>query len=116
ANAIMGKMDLGERNDLTDPFVSKLRVYEQHLGRARWEERPLVGSAGLMKGLVVHYWHGPRTGRQYGARGQILSRNRFDPDLDLKPDWQGLYQLTDRTPSLRRDIQQYFAQRNEDQV
>lgn len=116
AAAIMGKLDeaLTNRNDLTDPFVLKLRQYEEHLNRGRWEGRPIVGNAGLVKGLAIHHWHGPRNNRGYGTRGEILTRHKFDPDRDLLTDWQGLYQLTDRSPGMRREIQQYFSARNED--
>lgn len=118
ANAMMGLLDkaMAYRNDLSDPFVRKMKDYQEHLRRGRWEERSLIGNCGLMKGLVLHYWHGPRSARQYNTRGEILMKHRFDPDRDLKPDWQGLHQLTDRSPRLRREIQQYFGLRNEDQV
>jgi hypothetical protein len=118
ANAIMGSLDrvIGGRNDLTAPFVRKVREYQENAARAKWQERPLLKNVGVMKGLVSHYWHGPRVSRQYGSRGKILTSNGFDPDRDLKRDYQGLYQLTDRCPQLRRDIQQYFAARNDDQL
>jgi len=116
ANAIWGTMEnaLGTRRDRTPPFLKKIEDYAYHLGKSRWEERSIVGSAGVMKGLVNHYWHGPRNGRQYGTRQAILARHVFDPERDLKTDWQGLYQLTDRSPGLRREIQRYFSMRNED--
>jgi hypothetical protein len=116
ANAIMGTLDrvIGNRNDHTQPFLRKIHEYQENLGRAKWEERPLLGNVGVMKGTVSHYYHGSRSARQYGTRGTILTRNGFDPDRDLKRDWQGLYQLTDRVPQLRRDIQQYFANRQDD--
>ncbi len=89
-------------------FVRKLRDYQKRIAAAKWEERPLCGNVGLMRGLVVHFAHGTRKNRRYGSRGKILLKHGFDPDNDLKPDWQGLYQLTDRAPGLRRDIQKYF--------
>lgn len=116
ANIIMDTLDrvIGGRNDLTAPFLRKVHEYQENFARAKWEERPLLRNIGVMKGSVSHYWHGPRTTRQYGTRGKILTGNGFDPDRDLKRDWQGLYQLTDRVPKLRRDIQRYFANRKED--
>lgn len=111
AHALMGTLEkaIGRRNDLTGPFVRKLREYQDRVNRAKWEERPLVGNVGLMRGLVVHYYHGTRKNRKYGSRGNILMKYNFDPDLDLKPDWNSLHQLTDKAPGLRREIQQYFA-------
>lgn len=118
ANAIMGTLDraINDRNDLTKPFMRKMHEYQEHLRRGRWEERPLIKSAGLMKGLVLHYWHGPRASRHYNTRGEILMKAGYDPDRDLKMDSNLLYQLTDRNPELRRAIQQYFSSRNEDQL
>lgn len=116
ANAMMGTLTkmLAKRNDVTGPFVRKMEEYAERVKYGRWEERPLVGSVGLMPGLVLHYFHGSRTNRRYGTRGNILMKHQFDPDRDLKPDWQGLMQLSGRTPALRRDIQKYFAQLEEE--
>ncbi len=116
ANAIQGTLDaaISFRNDLSKPFIRKMHEYQEHLRRSRWEERSIIGNAGLMKGLVVHFWHGNRADRKYNTRGEILMRHKFDPDRDLKVDSQMLYQLVDRVPEMRRDIQRYFDSRDED--
>ncbi len=118
ANAIMGTLDeaIGYRNDLTLPFKKKLHEYQEHLRRTRWQERSLVGSAGVLRTLVTHFWHGSRADRKYNTRGEILMRHNYDPESDLKVDAQMLYQLTDRSPGLRRDIQEYFSSRHEDEL
>ena len=120
AHAVMGMLSslptAKQRLDATPPFLKKMLEYENRAKQSLWEERPICGNVGLMKGLCLHYWHGPRVSRKYGERSEILRRHNFDPDLDLKPDWQGLYQLTNRRPAMRREIQAYFAQRNEDQL
>jgi hypothetical protein len=79
-------------------------------------DRHVMGHIGYVPGAITHYWHGRKANRGYQSRWQILVRNKFDPELDLKRDWQGLWQLTDRTPQLKRDIQDYFAAREEDEV
>jgi hypothetical protein len=38
----------------------------------------------------------------------------IDPDLDLKRDWQGLWQLTDHNPELRDGLRAYARLRDED--
>jgi hypothetical protein len=118
ANAAMGTLDnaVKTRNDLTGPFIQKMLQYQEHLKRAYWEGRSIVGNVGLMKGLVSHYWHGPRSNRGYNTRGEILMKHNFDPERDLVKDWQGLYQVSNRAPGLRRDIQKYFSQRSEDAI
>jgi hypothetical protein len=62
----------------------------------------------------MHYYHGAKVNRRYFDRWGILVRNNFDPLLDLKKDWQGLWQLTDRNHKLRDDLRAYFATRDED--
>jgi hypothetical protein len=71
-------------------------------------------NVGFMDGLVMHYYHGAKVNRRYFDRWGILVRNNFDPLLDLKKDWQGLWQLTDRNHKLRDDLRAYFATRDED--
>lgn len=88
--------------------------WEARAAKSLWNERPILGNLGVMKTLCFHYWHGPKANRLYGTREKILATNEFNPDLDLKKDWQGLYQITNRKPQLRRDVQGYFNQRNED--
>lgn len=116
ASAIQGTLDsvIGQRNDLTPPFQQKMHQYSEHLKRTRWQERCLVGNCGLLRGACLHFWHGEREDRKYKTRGDILMRHEFNPDLDLKQDASLLWQLTDRSPGLRRDIQEYFTGRNED--
>lgn len=115
AHAIMGTLDkaIRQRRDLTGPFVRKMQEYQQRILDSKWEERSLCGNVGLMRGLVCHYTHGTRKNRQYGSRGNILLKHGFDPDNDLKPDIQGLWQLTNRAPQMRRDIQKYFGDLSE---
>jgi hypothetical protein len=75
---------------------------------------------GFVPGTIVHFYHGHKSNRKYQSRWQILERSKFDPFLDLKRDWQGLYQLdTDgsaRMIGLRDDIRQYLRVRDEDGV
>lgn len=88
--------------------------FQDRLANSQWHERPIMGNVGYMPGSVIHYSHGPKANRLYGTREEMLYRNKYDPDLDLKRDWQGLYQLTNYNPQLRRDVQGYFNQRSED--
>lgn len=82
-----------------------------------WKDRAgkyIQKNLGYVNGALLHYWHGPKLNRQYLTRNKILIGNGFNPELDLKRDWQGLWQLTDRNPSLRDGIRKYFNTRNED--
>jgi hypothetical protein len=82
-----------------------------------WQDRALKyikKNIGYMKGGLIHNFHGAKVNRRYKDRWQILVENKFTPSLDLKKDWNGIYQLTDRSPELKRQIQEYFKQRDED--
>ncbi len=116
SSALLGTLDeaIKFRNDLSPAFADFMLKYQEHLRRARWQGRSVVGNVGLMRGLAVHFWHGSRANRQYNTRGQILMRHGYDPDRDLMLSANGLYQLTDRSPGLRADISRYFASLDSD--
>jgi glycosyltransferase involved in cell wall biosynthesis len=88
-----------------------------------WQRRAELGirrNVGVMDGLLLHYWHGPKAGRRYVDRWRILVRNQYNPAADVSRDTQGLLQLVDRQEPrsirLRDDIRAYFAARNEDSI
>lgn len=117
ANCIVGQVPgmIKIRKDFTPAFARWVSDYEQRVRRASWRGRAVLGNIGMVKGAVAHFWHGRRHNRGYGTRAKILTTHQFDPSRDLCPDWQGLYQLTDRCPQMRREIQAYFAARKEDE-
>jgi hypothetical protein len=71
---------------------------------------------GYVEGTLLHYWHGKKKNRGYKERWQILIDNDYDPFVDLKKDWQGLYQLAADKPRLRNDMRAYFRARHEDSI
>ncbi|MEO6305473.1 MAG: hypothetical protein ABIP51_20085 [Bacteroidia bacterium] len=79
-------------------------------------EKFIKRNVGYIDGLLLHYWHGKKVDRKYKDRGQILIETKFEPSIDLKKDWQGIYTLTDRSFELRDGIRDYFKQRNEDSI
>jgi len=110
AHALVGNLELVLSKQY-HPRYRELLFEWQH--RA---EKHIKRNVGVMKGLALHYWHGPKVDRKYGSREQILIKNQYNPNVDIKKDWQGLYQLTDRSLGLRDGIKQYFRQRNEDSI
>ena len=72
------------------------------------------GNVGYVPGLLLHHWHGSKKYRRYIDRWKILNNSQFDPNIDIKKDSQGLYQLTGNKLRLRDDLMTYFRQRNED--
>jgi hypothetical protein len=73
---------------------------------------------GFVPGTIYHWWGGRKKDRQYADRWKIITKNDFDPDRDLKQDWQGLFSLnddgTDRSIRLRDEVRKYFGTRRED--
>jgi hypothetical protein len=89
-------------------FVDYMLEWEQRA------ERHIRRNIGYVPGSILHHWHGRKKDRRYKERSKILLDNNYDPNLDLKRDSQGLWQLTDRSIGLRDQMRDYFRSRNED--
>ena len=82
-----------------------------------WQERAahhVCGNIGYVPGTIEHAWHGSKDRRRYVDRWDVLVRHRFDPTTDLKRNTDGVFELAGNKPELRRDIDAYFRQRDED--
>ena len=77
-------------------------------------EKYLKFNVGYMDGLVLHQYHGKKSKRGYYNRWKVITNSKFNPHLDLKRDWQGMWQLTDHNHKLRDDLRVYFRSRDED--
>lgn len=85
----------------------------------RWQERAekyIRRDIGFVNGTISHFWHGKKKDRKYRDRWDILTKNNYDPDLDLKRDTQGMFVWTDNNYRLRDEVRAYFRQRNEDSI
>ncbi len=85
----------------------------------RWQvnaRKYIHRNIGYLPGLITHHWHGSKKFRGYSSRWKIIVDEQFNPDVDLKPDACGVYQLTERNYKLRDKIRKYFASRNEDDI
>lgn len=83
----------------------------------KWEERAvrhINGNIGFTWGTIEHSWHGRKSDRRYIDRWSILTKHKFCPDNDLKRNSWGVLELSGGKPELRRDLDHYFRQRNED--
>jgi hypothetical protein len=88
-------------------YVEQVRIWQQRAAA-------LKGHVGYVDTAIIHQFHGPKPKRQYKSRWDHLIRNEYDPEYDLKRDWQGLYVINPDKPQLKRDCQDYFFQRDED--
>jgi len=106
---LIGRMADTASPEYTQAFRDKLMLWQRNAAK-------LKGSFGYIDGTITHNWHGKKSLRSYNDRWEILTRNQFDPNIDLVLDANGLYQLTDEKPQMRDDFAHYFARRNEDGV
>ena len=74
--------------------------------------KELDQNVGYVDGSILHYWHGSTKNRRYKERTQIFVDNEYDHDRDIKKDWQGLWQFTNKNPGLIRDLGRYFEERD----
>jgi hypothetical protein len=110
AHALIGNVKASFPKTITEAYKEKLKI---------WEERANIHinkNVGYMNGTIVHHWHGKKSDRRYISRWSILTDNKFNPDLDIKKDWQGLNIFTDNGNRMRADIQKYFRVRDEDSI
>jgi hypothetical protein len=110
AHALIGRVEQTIHSQLTEAYANNLLTWQQR------SELYIRRNIGFVNGLLLHYWHGKKRDRRYAERWNILVDNHFDPNLDLKRDRQGLWQLTERNIKLRDDIRGYFRSRNEDSI
>jgi len=95
-------------------FKSKLLNFQDRVTKTIRQD------VGFVAGTITHYFHGKKKNRKYAERWSVLTKNQFDPETDIKKNWQGLWQLVDhgtrRSINLRDDIRAYFRQRHEDSI
>lgn len=110
AHALVGKAHMTLNSKLSNNYKQEVLLWQEYA------ERYINRNIGYVPGLLLHHWHGKKRDRRYAERWSILVKNQYDPMLDLKRDWQNLWQLTDRNIKLRDDLRNYFRSRNEDSI
>jgi len=111
--AMIGKAEKSVPKNIGKKYLNELMIWQQRA------EVFIKRDMGFVNGMILHYFHGKKKDRKYVERWEIITKNNFDPDDDLKVDWQGLWQLEVNCPRQRRirdEIRAYFRQRNEDSI
>ena len=93
-----------------------LTNYTKAIRSWRTQARVLNGDIGYVDCHAIHFWHGPLAQRGYATRPQVLIKNNYDPETDVRYDENGVLQLTGNKPQFRDAIRAYFKSRNEDQL
>jgi hypothetical protein len=91
----------------TDDYRNQILAWQKNAAKLR-------KNIGYIDCFATHAFHGSKIRRGYASRDTILVAHKFAPSTDLRPDWQGIYQLTGDKPGLRDAIRAYFISRNED--
>jgi hypothetical protein len=84
-----------------------------------WEKRALHYvnyNVGYMKGAISHAFHGSKKFRKYGSRWIVLVDHDYNPITDIRKNIQGVYQLNHYKPQMTAAFQQYFDERNADNI
>lgn len=87
------------------------RRLQQFLDRC---EEHVKQDIGVVPGLVHHGYHGSKVRRAYMERKHILIESKFDPDLHISYDWQGIPSLIGDNRILRDGLRRMNVMRNED--
>ncbi len=108
ALAMLGRVNETFPSDISPTFTQTM---------AAWQARAIefVGQRiGFVPGTIEHGFHGPKASRNYVSRWDILRKSKFDPLTDLKPNLDGVIELSGSKKGLQRDIEAYFRARDED--
>ena len=65
-------------------------------------------------GTIVHHWHGSFANRRYKERWEILTKNQFDPFVDIGMEADGTVRLTKDGKRFEALLEEYFIGRKED--
>jgi len=109
ALAMIGRVDESLPGGVTAAYRRPIEAWQNRA------VRHLNFDIGFLQGSTIeHFWHGRKEDRKYIPRWDILTRNHFDPDTDLKRNSYGVIELAGNKPQLKQDLDAYFRQRNED--
>ncbi len=108
ALALTGKVELSIPGNLSAGYRRPLLAWQQRA------TQHIAGNLGAVAGTIEHQWHGQKAKRRYIERWDVLARFGFDPDTDLRRNTHGVLELAGNKPELRRAMDAYFRQRDED--
>jgi hypothetical protein len=108
ATALIGQVDKSLWSGYHPNFKRWARQWQERA------ERYVRRNLGYVPGLLLHAYHGEKANRNYDKRYKLMAAGRYNPERDLKRDWQGLWQLNPENRQLRDAIRRYGRLRRED--
>jgi len=114
ADRVMAHAFLG---DYHAPVVSRIAIgpiAPHYLEWARGTYRVVHGSMSVVRGTVLHLWHGESGNRLYFERHISVADLGFNPYEDLIKNYWGCWEWASSKPKLQDWIHAYFTARHED--
>jgi hypothetical protein len=108
AMALIGRVAGSVPSALKHPYLRPLHAWQQRAAHH------VAGNIGVLDGTIEHGWHGQKKLRRYVERWDVLAEHDFDPETDLRRNTHGVLELAGNKPAMRRAIEAYFRQRDED--
>lgn len=105
AMALIGRALASAPGNIHDGYKMFLREYQACCSGLR---------LGWVPGTIIHYWHGSLESRRYRERWEILTKNNFNPVLDLDQEPNGTLHLSETGLRLVPFLREYFIGRQED--
>lgn len=103
------------RSDCVQRIFGGNRRHFAHFRRwARNVSQDVRARVGVIRGALLHLWHGEHADRQYVRRNQELAAFGFDPSKDLRLGANGCWEWASQKDCLHSWAKEYYASRNED--
>jgi len=110
-HGMCGKTD----SPCVDRLLGKDTPLRSHFEKWAKKATALVNSnIGVVKGEILHLWHGEQENRRYMVRNQELLDLGFDPFTDIRLDNNGAWAWASQKPNLHAWAEHYFKNRKED--
>lgn len=108
ALALIDRVDLSAPGGLHPNYMKMLRSWQERASRH------ICKNIGFVPFNIEHSWHGSKELRFYIDRWDILRRHQYDPEMDIRRNVFGVFELAGNKIELKRDLWRYFHARNED--
>jgi hypothetical protein len=91
--------------NINQNYKTMLEEYQARVARLK---------LGWVAGTIIHSWHGSMENRKYKERWDILTKNNFDPFVDIGMTDKEVIELSKEGARLQPFLDEYFLGRKED--
>ena len=103
----IGNSQQSLNSETTDEYKHSIKDFESKVKQLR---------LGYVPGVIRHHFHGSKKNRKYQERWHILVDNKYNPEIHITKNNDGLLVPSNSCPKAMLDsILQYFKERNEDE-